>query len=176
MRLLRKRDIPIMRDRFLILFAVVFMIAAVLIPLVGFGVGWYTWDATTGLYLGSGLFLGFVALGIFLLFQVEAQTWLTVVLPYIFGLVYTVSPDLIPFGIDDAAVTAAGASISYTLALRKDSRTPRWTLIPLLLAALYTAFGGVIPGGLDELIANGLAMLIAGYGIRRATSEDITQE
>jgi hypothetical protein len=161
-----------MRDRFIILFAVVFLIAAILIPLTGFGVGWYTWDATTGLYLAAGLFLGFVALGIFLLFQVEAQTWFTVLLPYFFGIIYTISPDLIPFGFDDAAVTATGSVLTYTLALRKDSRTPRWTILPLLLAAVYTAFGGFIPGGLDEIIANGIAMLIAGYGVNRATQDE----
>jgi len=120
-----------MRDRFIILFAVVFLIAATLIPLAGLGAGWYTWDATTGLYIAAGLFLGFVALGIFLLFQVETQTWLTVLLPYLFGIFYTVSPDLIPFGVDDAAVTATGSVLTYALALRKDSRTPRWTIIPL---------------------------------------------
>jgi hypothetical protein len=161
-----------MRDRFIILFAVVFLIAATLIPLAGLGAGWYTWDATTGLYIAAGLFLGFVALGIFLLFQVETQTWLTVLLPYLFGIFYTVSPDLIPFGVDDAAVTATGSVLTYALALRKDSRTPRWTIIPLLLAALYTVFGGFIPGGLDEIIANGIAMLIAGYGVSRAIQDE----
>ncbi len=161
-----------MRDRYIILFSVIFLAAAVLLPLIGLGIGWYTWDATTGLYLGTGLFLGFMALGAFLLFQVETQTWLTVILPYFFSVIYTVSPDLIPFGIDDAAVNAAGSALTYTLALRKDSRTPRWTIIPLLLAALYTAFGGFIPGGLDEIIANGIAILIAGYGVNRATQDE----
>jgi hypothetical protein len=62
--------------------------------------------------------------------------------------------------------------MAYLLALRKDRRTPKWIIVPLLLAAGYTIIGGPIPGGIDELIINVLAVSVAGYGVNRATKND----
>ena len=69
-------------------------------------------------------------------------------------------------------MTAVGSVMAYILALRKDPRAPKWIIIPLLLGAAYMFFGGPIPGGLDELIVNILAVALAGYGITRATKDD----
>jgi hypothetical protein len=161
-----------MHDRLKLFFALVFFIAAIVLPLVGLGVGWVNWDVETGLILMGVIFLVLFVLGGISLYRMENLNWLTVSLPYLFGLGYTLSPDLIPLGGDDAAVTAVGSVIAYLLALRKDPRTPKWIIIPLLLAAGYTLIGGPIPGGIDELIANLLAVSVAGYGINRATKDD----
>lgn len=161
-----------MSDRVKIVIAVVLFISALVLPLIGLGIGWYNWDVETGLILMGVIFLFMFILGGITLFQVQDLTWLTVSLPYLFGIGYTLSPDLIPLGGDDAAVTAVGSVIAYLLALRKDPRTPKWIIIPLLLAAAYTLIGGPIPGGLDEIIVNLFAVSIAGYGVNRATKND----
>ena len=161
-----------MSDRVKIFIAVILFLAALILPLVGLGVGWYNWDMETGIYIMAGTFFALFVLGGIILFRVRDLNWLTVSLPYLFGLGYTLSPDLIPLGGDDAAVSAVGSVMAYFLALRKDSRTPKWIIIPLLLAAVYTLIGGPIPGGLDEIIANLIAIGLAGYGINRATKDD----
>ena len=162
-----------MNDRLKITLALVLFISALILPFVGLGVGWYNWDVETGLVIMAALFFVLFVLGGVVLFRVRDLSWLTVSLPYLFGVGYTLSPDLLPLGADDAAVTATGSIIAYVLAMRKDARTPRWIIIPLLLAAVYMFFGGPIPGGLDELIINILAISVAGYGVNRATKSDI---
>ena len=161
-----------MSDRIKIVFALLLFIGALIIPLIGFGVGWANWDLETGIFIMVGAFFALFILGGIVLFRVRDLSWLTVSLPYLFGIGYTISPDLIPSGMDDAPVTAVGSVMAYLLALRKDPRTPKWIIIPLLLAAAYTLIGGPIPGGFDELIVNLLAVAIAGYGINRATRDD----
>ena len=162
-----------MSDRLKIFFALAFFISGLVLPLVGLGVGWYNWDVETGLVIMTVLFFAFFILGSIVLWRVKAQSWLTVSLPYLFGMGYTLSPDLIPLGADDAVVTAAGSVMAYALAIRKDPRTPRWIIIPLLLGAVYMFFGGPIPGGVDELIVNILAIFLSGYGINRATKDEV---
>ncbi len=164
-----------MSDRIKIFFSVLFFLSALILPFIGLGFGWYNWDFETGLILMGVIFFALFMLGGLLLFRVRNLSWLTVGLPYLFGLGYTLSPDLIPLGGDDAAVTALGSVMAYFLALRKDPRTPRWILIPLLIGAAYLLIGGPIPGGIDELIVNLLAVSIAGYGINRATKKDDTE-
>lgn len=161
-----------MSDRIKITLAVLLFVSALILPLIGFGVGLANWDLETGIYIMLGTFLLVFILGGIMLFQVRDLNWLTVSLPYLFGIGYTLSPDLIPLGGDDAAFTAVGSVMAYLLALRKDSRTPKWVIIPLLLAAAYALIGGPIPGGIDELIVNLLAVSVAGYGINRATKDD----
>ncbi|HBX69163.1 MAG TPA: hypothetical protein DEH25_07225 [Chloroflexi bacterium] len=156
-----------MSDRLKIILAILLFIAALLLPLIGLGIGWYNWDVQTGLWIMVITFLGLFSLGGVVLFRVQDLTWLTVSLPYLFGIAYTLSPDLIPLGGDDAVVAAVGSIMAYILALRKDPRTPKWIIIPLLIGAAYMFLGGPIPGGLDELIVNILAVALAGYGIGR---------
>jgi len=161
-----------MSDRVKIFLALLFFVAAIVLPLIGLGIGWVNWDVETGLVLMGVIFMAFFILGGVTLYRLENLNWLTVSLPYLFGLGYTLSPDLIPLGGDDAAVTAVGSVMAYLLALRKDPRTPKWIIVPLLLAAGYTLIGGPIPGGIDELIVNVLAVSIAGYGINRNSNKD----
>lgn len=166
-----------MRDRFKIFSALILFAAALVLPLAGLGIGWYNWNVETGIYIMVGIFIALFLLGCLILFRVGNLNWLAVSLPYLFGMGYALSPDLIPLGADDAAVTAVGSMMAYILALRKDPRTPKWIIIPLLLGAVYLFLGGPIPGGLDELIVNILAVAAAGYGIHRATgNQDEPQE
>jgi len=160
-----------MSDRIKIILAAVCFAGALVLPLLGLGVGWYRWDARAGLVIMLATFLCLFALGGLVLFRLEKSSWLNVSLPYLAGLIYAVSPDLIPLAADDATIAAAGSVVSYALALRKDERTPRWIIVPLLLAAGYMFFGGPIPGGLDELLVNLLAVVITGLGVHKATKK-----
>ena len=164
-----------MSDRVKIVFAVALFLSALILPFVGLAVGWSNWDFETGLIFMGVIFLGLFVLGGVVLFRVKNLTWLTVSLPYLFGVGYTLSPDLIPLGGDDAVMTATGSLMAYLLALQKDPRTPKWIILPLLLAAAYTLFGGTIPGGLDEILVNLLAIGLAGYGVNRATKKDAAE-
>ena len=75
-----------MSDRLKIFFALVFFIAAFVLPLVGLGVGWVNWDMETGLLLMGSLFVVFFILGGIMLFRVQDLSWLTVSLPWLFGM------------------------------------------------------------------------------------------
>ena len=161
-----------MRDRIKIFFALLLFIAALVLPLIGLGFGWYNWDFEIGFYMMAGTFFVLFILGGVVLFRVGDLNWLTVSLPYLFGMGYTLSPDLIPLGGDDAIVTAVGSVMAYFLAIRKDPRTPKWIIIPLLVAAGYTLIGGPIFGGIDEVVVNLLAVSLAGFGINRATKDE----
>jgi len=75
-------------------------------------------------------------------------------LPTIVGLIYGILPNFIPLPFDDAIVAAAGAIISFALAIKNYTDMPKWILAPLLGAALYTVVGSLIPGPVDELIVS----------------------
>jgi hypothetical protein len=169
-------EIYLMSDRLKTFIALALFISTLVLPLIGLGVGWYNWDVKTGLVIMTILFLLFFALGGVVLLRVKDLSWLTVSLPYLFGIGYTLSPDLIPLGADDAAVTAAGSIMAYVLALRKDQRTPRWIIIPLLLAAVYVFFGGPIPGVIDELFVDIMAIIISGYAVNQAIRDESDPE
>jgi hypothetical protein len=165
-----------MSDRVKIILAVILFISALLLPLVGMAVGWYKWDVQTGLLIMVAVFVVLFLLAAILLVRVKELNWLTVSLPYVFGALYTALPDFIPFSVDDAAATTAGAIFSFILALRKNENTPKWIFLPLLLAAIYTLVGGTIPGPIDEVLVDVLALLIAGVGVNRGTGRELATE
>lgn len=165
-----------MADRVKIILAVILFISALLLPLAGMAIGWYKWDVQTGLLIMVAVFLILFLLAVLLLVRVKDLDWLTVSLPYVFGVLYTALPDLIPFSVDDAAATTAGALFSFVLALRKNENTPKWIFLPLLLAAVYTLVGGTIPGPIDELIVDVLALFIAGVGVSRGSGRELATD
>jgi hypothetical protein len=89
-------------------------------------------------------------------------------MPYIFGAVFSLLPDTIPFSIDDAVTTSTGALFTYILALRKQSKTPKWIIIPLLAAGIYAVIGGFFPGPVDEFLVDVFGLLIAWIGSRQS--------
>ncbi|GEM_PF-2315246 len=132
----------------------------------------------TTLLVASGLFLLFAAAAIFVLFQIKDISKLAASLPFIFSTIYSTSvadaiPDLAPFvtRVDDTAAVSFGAIFSFLLALRRNKNTPKWILFPLLLAAIYTFFGGIFPSNIDELIVQVLAFLAYYYGISHPQKE-----
>ena len=91
-------------------------------------------------------------------------------------LIYCV-PDSIPLvTADDAAATTIGALLSYGIALRKQPNTPKWIIIPLVTAGIYTFFGGVIPGPIDEVFVDVVALVIAWISAREGSKRMLEDE
>jgi len=78
--------------------------------------------------------------------------------PFAGGIIYTVVPDLMPLPFDDAAAVAAGAIATFALWLKRQPDMPKAAVLPLLFGALYTLVGMFIPGPVDELLVNGIAV------------------
>lgn len=119
-------------------------------------------------------FLVCAGLAIAILYTVKDLTWLGASLPFLFSTVYTTSlvdiiPDLAPFigNVDDGAVVTFGAIFSMLLTLRRNGRAPKWVFIPLIVAAIYTFFGGIFPGALDEIVVQVLSYLTFAYGVSK---------
>ena len=154
-----------MSDKLKTILAFFFFLAALSLPLAGLAYGWWRWDAQTGILLMVGIFAALFIAGVLSLWSVRDLSWLATSLPFLFGGLYTILPDF-PLQVDDAAATAAGALLSYALALRKNAKTPKWVLIPLLAAALYALLGGTIPGPGDEIGVDAIALLTSWLGAR----------
>jgi hypothetical protein len=159
-----------MSDRVKTIFAVLCFLSTLMLPLISLVIGWWRWDAKTGLILMmAALLIPLILIsGGLALLRVQNLSWLKVSLPFVFGGLYTVLPDAIPLvPIDDAAVTTAGAFLSFALALRKQPGTPKWIFLPLLAAGIYAFFGGVIPGTIDEAFIDIAALIMAWIGARQ---------
>jgi len=162
-----------MSDRLKSILAVLFFIGALIFPIFGLLVGWWKWDAMTGFIIMAISFVLLCLIGGFLLFSVKDLSWVSVYIPYTFSALYGFLPDVIPFSVDDAAATTAGAIFSLGLAIRKNPETPKWIFIPLLAAGAYALFGGAIPGGFDEAAVDILALIIAVIGTRQGEKKQM---
>lgn len=161
-----------MADKLKTIIAFLLFLGSLILPIFGLMVGWRRWDATTGFILMFAIFLIMIILGSLVLLGVKDLSWLTVYMPYIFGTVYGFLPDTIPFSVDDAAATTAGAIFSYLLVQRKQSGTSTWVLIPLLAAGLYALLGGFVPGPVDEFLVDAFALILAWVGTRRKSKAE----
>ena len=154
-----------MTDKLKTFFAIIFYFLSLTMPVTGLIYGAGRWDALTIILVMGAIFLVLFLGGTLVLRSVKDFTWMTASLPFLFSGFYTILPDM-PGSIDDAAVTTAGALITYFFALRRNASTPKWIIVPLLVAAIYTLLGGTIPGPIDEVAVDVIALLIAGYGAR----------
>ncbi|MCJ7530876.1 MAG: hypothetical protein MUO64_07565 [Anaerolineales bacterium] len=80
--------------------------------------------------------------------------------PYLFSatyffLVVDMPLDIAPIEgqIDDGTAMTFSALFPSLFTSRINPKTPKWVFVPLVLAAIYTSFGGVFPGPFDELVA-----------------------
>jgi len=156
------------RDQRKTLLAGAFFLAALVLPLLGLGFGSWRWNMQTGLLMMVLIFAILFSVGVLLLWRVSDLSWPATSFPFLFGGLYTVLPDVFPLQVDDAAATSAGALFTFALALRKNPKTPKWVLLPLLAAGLYALLGGTFPGPIDELLVDIVVLLIAWRGARRA--------
>ena len=165
-----------MDDRRKTCLAGVFFISTFVMPLIALAAGWIGWDFKTGVIAALIAFGVFFVLTGVMLVLVRVPSWFTVSLPFTFGMLYSVLPDFIPGPFDDAAAVSAGALFSYVVWLRKQADVPRWTILVLLSAGLYTLVGGLIPGPIDELIVYGITSAITIYAGMRRPEEDVAGE
>jgi hypothetical protein len=167
-----------MADKIKTFLALIFFILGVTLPLIGIAasiaslLGWIETNAWLGVGIAVTTLLVFFLIGVVLLASVKDLSWLTVSLPFLFSALYSWIPDLIPFSIDDGAAMTAGAIFSTFLAIRKNANAPRWVALPLIGAAVYTFFGGALPGPIDEMLVDILALVVALYGSRPKEIEE----
>lgn len=159
-----------MNDKFKTIFAIIIFFLSLTLPVTALLYGVGHWDALTIIFAMGALFVVLFLGGVFVLTTVQDFTWLTASLPFLFSGFYTILPD-IPGPVDDTAVTTTGALITYFFALQRNQNTPKWILLPLLAAAAYTFLGGVIPGPIDEVLVDVIALLVAGSGVRAADKQ-----
>jgi hypothetical protein len=127
-------------------------------PVAGIVIGLVTWNWRYGLLAG---FIGFcvpLALSTWVLSTVKEPGLFLTWAPFTLGVLYTILPDAFPLPIDDAAATAAGAIATFGLWLKRQPDVPKTAALPLIFAAVYTLVGAMIPGPVDELFVNALAI------------------
>jgi hypothetical protein len=167
-----------MADKVKTILALLFFSLGVTLPLIGVmttiasALDWIQTEEWIGLAITIGTFVVFFGIGGLFLLWVEDLSWTTASLPFLFSTLYSFLPDFIPISIDDAAAMTAGAIFSAFLTIRKNPNTPRWIIVPLMGAAVYTLLGGILPGPVDELLVDILALLVAAYGARPKELEE----
>lgn len=153
-----------------------FFILSFFFPVISLIAGWVGWSWKVGIVSGLVTFGLFFLLGSIFATWIQTPSWFTIILPAIAGLVYGILPDFIPLSFDDALVAAAGAIISFALALRNYTDTPKWILVPLLGAALYTVVGSLIPGPVDELIVGFVSIGVVALEVYKHQQASKNQE
>ena len=171
-----------MADKLKTVLALISFALGVTLPLIGVvatvasAMGWIETNAWVGVGVAVATLLIFFLVGVLLLASVKDLSWLSVALPFLFSALYSWIPDFILFSIDDAAVMTAGAIFSAFLAIRKNPNAPRWVALPLIGAAIYTFFGGTLPGPIDEMLVDILALVVAVYGANQGGKEITSNE
>jgi hypothetical protein len=180
-----------MKDRIFAWLAILFFLAALILPLLSLGAGLITWDWETasfgwsehynlwvGIAAAIAAFAFCFAFGLVLALRVDRPIWPEILLPFATSIGYSVL-NIIPLPIDDAVVSIGGALASYGMAAKRYERISRWAMAPTLAAALYTIAGEFVPGPVDELVVGAVAAvassIIAGVSSRRAVRQATTQ-
>lgn len=142
----------------------IFLYASMFVlPGAALAVGWVAWDFRTGIVAAMFTFAVCFVLAGLLLATVKDLSWIAVFLPFSLGVVWAALPDLLG-PLDDAVMISAGALITFALWLRKQPDTPKWVVVPLLFAGVYTLVGSAIPGPVDELLVNVISGGTAVFG------------
>lgn len=145
-----------MSDRAKIAFAICFLIAAIVVPVMVLLSVWYYYNFSAGVIWASIVFVLFGTGAIVTLFQVKDLTAFTSSLPYLFATIYAFLPDVIIGPFDDGAILGVGAVLSFILENRRNPNVPKWTFVFPLLALLYIFIGGFLPGPFDEIVVGAL--------------------
>ena len=127
-------------------------LSMIVFPAVAFYIGWIGWDIHTGVKAALYTFMFWLVSGSAVFYLMEDIPMVPASLPFLLGLIYPFLPDYIPGPIEDAVVVAVGAILTFILWKRRKPATPSWLLAPMLLTAVYTLFGAIIPTMIDEAV------------------------
>jgi hypothetical protein len=140
-------------------------VSMVVFPIVAFYVGWIGWDVYTGVKAALFTFMFWLVAGSAVFYLMEDIPMVPASLPFLLALVYPFLPDYIPGPVEDAVVVAVGAILTFILWKRRKSATPTWLLAPMLLTAVYTLFGAIIPTMIDEAFVYILLVSLVIFGL-----------
>ncbi len=140
-------------------------VSMVVFPTAAFYVGWIGWDVHTGVKAALFTFMFWLVAGSAAFYLMENIPMVPASLPFLLALVYPFLPDYIPGPVEDAVVVAVGAILTFILWKRRKSATPSWLLAPMLLTAVYTLFGPIIPTMIDEALVYILLVSLVIFGL-----------
>ena len=140
-------------------------VSMIVFPIIAFNIGWIGWDIHIGVKAALFTFMFWLVSGSAVFFLMEDIPLLPASLPFLLGLVYPFLPDYIPGPVEDTVVVAVGAILTFILWKRRKPATPSWLLAPMLLTAVYTLFGAIIPTMIDEAVVYFLLVSLVIYGL-----------
>lgn len=167
-----------MTDKTKTCLAVVLYVAMFVLPIVSLAIGWIGWGFRPGAIAALTTFAVCFLLASLFLAAVNDLSWMFVALPFTMAVLYTVLPDFLVGPFDDGIVLSAGALMTFGLWVRKQPDTPKWIVLPLIAAGVYTFLaGGVIPGPVDELVVAiiGTGIAAGGSALNRRRQNDELQ-
>jgi len=148
----------------IIIYLVAYVSMAVF-PIVAFYIGWIGWDIHTGVKAALFTFMFWLVSGSAVFYLMADIPMIPASLPFLLSLAYPFLPDYIPGSLEDALVVAVGAVLTFILWKRRKSATPSWLLAPMLLTAIYTLFGAIIPTMIDEAVVYILLVSLVIFGL-----------
>ncbi len=140
-------------------------LSLIVFPIIAYYVGWIGWDVRTGVKAALFTFLFWLVSGSAVFYLMEDVPMVPASLPFLLCLVYPFLPDYIPGPVEDAVVVAVGAILTFILWKRRKPVTPSWLLAPMLLTAVYTLFGALIPTMIDEAVVYVLLVSLIIFGL-----------
>jgi hypothetical protein len=148
----------------IIIYLVVY-VSMVIFPIAAFYVGWIGWDIHTGVKAALFTFMFWLVSGSAMFYLMADIPMVPASLPFLLCLAYPFLPDYIPGPVEDALVVAVGAILTFILWKRRKPATPSWLVAPMLLTAVYTLFGAIIPTMIDEAVVYILLVSLVIYGL-----------
>jgi hypothetical protein len=140
-------------------------VSMVVFPIAAFYVGWIGWDVYTGAKAALFTFMFWLVSGSAAFYLMADLPMVPASLPFLLALVYPFLPDYIPGPVEDTVVVAVGAILTFILWKRRKPATPAWLLAPMLLTAVYTLFGAIIPTLIDEAFVYILLVSLVIFGL-----------
>jgi hypothetical protein len=140
-------------------------LSLIVFPIIAYYVGWIGWDVRTGVKAALFTFLFWLVSGSAVFYLMEDVPMVPASLPFLLCLVYPFLPEYIPGPVEDAVAVAVGAILTFILWKRRKPATPSWLLAPMLLNAVYTLFGALIPTMIDEAVVYVLLVSLIIFGL-----------
>lgn len=140
-------------------------LSLIVFPIIAYYVGWIGWDVRTGVKAALFTFLFWLVSGSAVFYLMEDVPMVPASLPFLLCLVYPFLPEYIPGPVEDTVAVAVGAILTFILWKRRKPATPSWLLAPMLLTAVYTLFGALIPTMIDEAVVYVLLVSLIIFGL-----------